>query len=219
MSTTPGSSPCSRTLSCPVFSAASCEVFTGDSTTHVEFAGAARGQLPYGQRCKTGLSSEWFPFLQWPLTLSSDGPKRFLSQGTLTTWISCSLSQCAYADDLAVASFSFRGLMTALHHQRFNLWISLLALNLNYRKCCWVQYGTEGRESLRQWISENCEEFREVQIVRHDKYVGTMICPGGHIHRWSASRNFHPARAEKSMHLPRAWLSDCVTSRIMRFLC
>ena len=48
-------------------------------------------------------------------------------------------------------------------------------LNLNYRKCCWVQYGTEERDSLRTWISENCEEFREMQIVRHAKNVGTMI--------------------------------------------
>ena len=34
-----------------------------DSTTHVEFAGATRGQLiPYGQRCKTRLSSERHSF-------------------------------------------------------------------------------------------------------------------------------------------------------------
>ena len=31
--------------------------------------------------------------------------------------------------------------------------------------------------SLRAWISENCEEFREMQIVRHAKCVGTMIGP------------------------------------------
>ena len=66
----------------------------------------------------------------------------------------------------------------------------IAGLNLNYRKCCWAQYGTEGCESLRQRISENCEEFREMQIVRHAKYVGTMIGPDGHIHRWSAPRKF-----------------------------
>ena len=60
--------------------------------------------------------------------------------------------------------------------------------NLNYRICCWVQYGTEGREYLRQWISENCEEFRGTQIVRHAKHVGTMIGPDGHLHRWTAHR-------------------------------
>ena len=65
---------------------------------------------------------------------------------------------------------------------------SIAGLNLNYRKCCWVQYGTEGRDSLQTWISENCDEFRQRQIVRHAKYVGTMIGPDGHLHRWTAHR-------------------------------
>ena len=65
---------------------------------------------------------------------------------------------------------------------------SIAGLNLNYRKCCWVQYCTEGRVSLRTWISENCDEFRETQNVRHAKYVGTMIGPNGHLHRWTALR-------------------------------
>ena len=78
-------------------------------------------------------------------------------------------AQCPYADDLAVAALSFRG-------------------SMKNRKCCWVQYGTEGRESLWHWVSDNCEVFREMQIVRHAKYVGTMIGPDGHIHRWSAPR-------------------------------
>ena len=47
----------------------------------------------------------------------------------------------------------------------------IAGLNLKYRKCCWVQYGTEGNDSLQTWISENCDEFREMQIVRHAKYV------------------------------------------------
>ena len=37
---------------------------------------------------------------------------------------------------------------------------------------------------LRTWISENCEESREMQIVRHAKYVGTMIGPHGHLLRF-----------------------------------
>ena len=51
----------------------------------------------------------------------------------------------------------------------------IAGLNLNYRKSCWVQYGTEGRESLWHWLSENCEEFRKMQIVRHAKYVGMIV--------------------------------------------
>ena len=49
----------------------------------------------------------------------------------------------------------------------------------NGRACCWVQYGIEGRDSLPTWISENCDGFREMQIVRHAKNVGTMIGPDG----------------------------------------
>ena len=62
----------------------------------------------------------------------------------------------------------------------------IAGLNLNYRKCRWVQYGNEEYDSLRTWISENCEEFSEMQIVRHAKYVGTMIGPDGYFHRWTA---------------------------------
>ena len=65
---------------------------------------------------------------------------------------------------------------------------SIAGLNLNFRKYCWVQYGTEGRDSLQTWISENCDEFREMQIVRHATRVGTMIGPDGHLHRWTAHR-------------------------------
>ena len=63
---------------------------------------------------------------------------------------------------------------------------SIAGLNLNYRKCCWVHYGTKERDSLRTWISENCEEFREMQIVRHAKNVGTVIGPDWHLHRCTA---------------------------------
>ena len=104
-------------------------------------------------------------------------------------------TQCAYADDLAVAASSFRGFMTALA-PAFRSVDHIAGRNLNYRKCCWFQYGTGGRESLWLWLSEKCEEFREMQIVRHAKYVGTMIGPDGHIHRWLAPLKKHPARAE-----------------------
>ena len=33
---------------------------------------------------------------------------------------------------------------------------SIAGLNLNYRKCFWVQFGTAGRDSLQTWVSENC---------------------------------------------------------------
>ena len=61
---------------------------------------------------------------------------------------------------------------------------SIAGLNLNQRKCCWVQHGNEEHDALRTWISENCEEFREMQIVRHAKYVGQ----DDYLHRWTAPR-------------------------------
>ena len=54
--------------------------------------------------------------------------------------------QCAYADDLAVAASSFRDLMMA-PAPAFRSMDHIAGLNFNYRKCCWVQYGSEGRES------------------------------------------------------------------------
>ena len=61
-------------------------------------------------------------------------------------------------------------LMTALA-PAFHSVDHIAGLNLNYRKCCWVQHGTEGRESLWHWISENCDEFREMRQIcwSHDR--------------------------------------------------
>ena len=56
-------------------------------------------------------------------------------------------AQCAYADDLAVASSSFRQLVSALA-PAFRSVEHIAGVNLNHRKCCWVQYVSEGRESL-----------------------------------------------------------------------
>ena len=64
----------------------------------------------------------------------------------------------------------------------------IAGLNLNHRKGCWVQYDSESRESLLNWLFDNCEEFHEMQVVRFAKYVGTMIGPDGHIHRWTTLR-------------------------------
>ena len=100
------------------------------------------------------------------------------------------LAQCAYADDLAVAASSFRDLRDRVGTR------NIAGLNLNCRKCCQVQYGSERRESLFHWLSDNCEDFREMQVVRYAKYVGTMIGPDGHIHLWTALRKKHPARSE-----------------------
>ena len=89
-------------------------------------------------------------------------------------------AECAQANDLAVASFSLRGFKSALapgiSFCGFHCWP-----HLNCRKCCWVHYGIEEPDSLRTWILENFGEFREMQSVRHAKFVATMIIPDGHI--------------------------------------
>ena len=132
-------------------------------------------------------------FLHWPLTQSSDGSKNQLSQGTPTTWNLCSLHN-ALTLTISLLHHSFREVMFALA-PAFRSIDCIAGLNLNYRKCCWVQYGTEEHDSLRTWISENCEEFREMQIVRHSKYV-PMIGSNGHLCFWTAHLKNHSTRDE-----------------------
>ena len=156
--------------------------FHKDSITHVEFAGADRGHflMARGERQGCPASAISFdPIFRWL-------PETTIPRNTDNLDF-LQLARCAYADDLAVASSSFRELMCALAPAVRSVYY-IAGLNFNYCKCCWVQYGTEGREYLRTWISENCEEFRDMQIVRHAEYVGTMIGPDGHLHRWSAPR-------------------------------
>ena len=177
MSITPGSSLRSRTLDCLAFSVASREQNEDNSLwTEVHDKVVLRV----------------VSFLQWPST-------RWLQESIIPRNLDnlefLQPAQCAYADDLAVASFSFRGLMTALA-PTFRSVDSIDGLNLNCRKCCWVHYGTEERDSLRTWILENCEEFYEMQIVRHAKYVGTMIGQDGHLHRSTTRRKNHSTRVE-----------------------
>ena len=165
-----------------------------DSTTYVGFAGATRGQIRLARGVRQGCPASGFLF-----AMAFDPIFRWLQEVVIPRnpdYLDfLQPTQCAYADDLAVAALCVRGLMTALA-PAFRSVDYIAGLNLNYCKCYWLQYGTEGRESLWHWISENCEEFREMQIVRHAKHVGTMIVPDGHIHRWSAPRKIHPARAE-----------------------
>ena len=157
-----------------------------ESIIHVEFAGVERGHFLQARGVRKGCSASGFIF-----AMTFDPIFRWLQESNIPrnpdNLEFLQPAQCAYAHDLAVASFSFRGLMTALAPV-FRSVDSIAGLNLYYGKCCWVQYGTEGCESLWHWVSENCYEFSEAQIVRHAKYVGTMIVTDGHLHRWTAHR-------------------------------
>ena len=84
-----------------------------DSSTHVEFAGAERGQflMPRGVRQDCPASGFLFamafdPIFRW--LQESIVPRNVDNLEFLQP------AQCAYADDLAVASSSFRELMFAL---------------------------------------------------------------------------------------------------------
>ena len=65
---------------------------------------------------------------------------------------------CACADDFAVAASSIRCLMTALA-PAFQIMDQIVGLNLNHRKCCWVQYDSESCQSLLDRVATNCDEF------------------------------------------------------------
>ena len=73
--------------------------------------------------------------LQWPLTRSSDGSKSQLSQGTPTTWNSCSLHNAlTLTISLWLHHSLSEDLMTALA-PAFRSVDSIAGLNVNYRKC------------------------------------------------------------------------------------
>ena len=55
-----------------------------------------------------------------------------------------------------------------------------------------------------------CEQFHDMQIVRHAKYVGTMIGLDGYLDRWTALKKYCATRDEKFILLPKGRLSDCV---------
>ena len=171
---------------CLIFSVAFLRSIYRDSITHVEFAGAERGQFLMARGVRQGCPASGFLF-----AMAFDPIFRWLQESIIPRNVDnlefLQPAQRAYADDLAVASSSFRDLMVALA-PAFRSIDYIAGLNLNFRKCCWVQYGNDDLASLRTCISENCDEFREMQLVRHAKYVGTMFGPHGHLHRWTAAR-------------------------------
>ena len=108
------------------------------SITHVEFAGAERGQflMAWGVRqcCPSSgflFAMAFDPIFRW--FQESVNPMNPDNLDFLQ------LAQCAYVD-LAAASFSFRGLLTAMAPGLRSI-DRIRGLNLNYHKCPWVQYG------------------------------------------------------------------------------
>ena len=117
-----------------------------DSITHVEFAGTTRGQLQMARGVRQGCPASGFLF-----AMAFDLIFRWHQEAVIPrnphNLDFLQPAQCACADDLAVAAPSFLRLMTALAPP-FQSVDHVAGPNLNHRKCCWVQYATEERESL-----------------------------------------------------------------------
>ena len=113
--------------------------------------------------------------LQWHPTLFSAGSRTWLSQGTLVLLTSFNLFH-------ALMLMVMRWLLRLSGNWRppsllpSQVVDQTAGLNLNNRK------------SLLHRVATNCEEFREMKVAKYAKYVGTMIGPEGHVHRWTAPR-------------------------------
>ena len=105
--------------------------------------------------------------------------------------------------------------MTALA-PTFKIMDQIAGLNLNHRKCCWIHYGSESCKSLSDWVATNCEEFREMKVVKYFKNVGTVIGPGTCSPLDGNLENFIQ-RIQKINAPPKAWLRNCATLRSMPF--
>ena len=84
-----------------------------DSITHVEFAGAERGQFLMARGVRQGCPASGFLF-----AMAFDPIFRWLQESIIPRNVDnlefLQPTQCAYADDLAIASPSFRELMLVL---------------------------------------------------------------------------------------------------------
>ena len=157
-----------------------------NNTSEVEIAGETRGQFFLARGVRQGCPASGFPFamafdpfFRW--LLDSIIPRNPAAPDFLQP------SPCACADDCAVAASSFGTLMTALS-PAIVVVDRVAGLNLNRQNCCWVQHGSDSCHELLDWVSTNCEEFREMKIVKYGEYVGTMLGPEGYLHRWTAPR-------------------------------
>ena len=162
-----------------------------DSTTHVEFTGTTRGR----QKCPARgflFAISFDPIFSWlqdaiiPRNLDD---LDFLQPG-----------QCAYADDLGVAASSFRDLMTALA-PIFHSVDHIAGLNLNYRQCCWVQFGGESVA-----LAITVKNFPRCRLSVMPSTLGRMVT-------FIIGRH-----SEKIIQRVLKIKSDCATSRSIRCL-
>ena len=156
-----------------------------NSVTDVEIAGKTRRQFLMSRCVRQGCPASGFSFDPIFRRLHGSIIRRNPADPELLQPV-----PRAYADDFAVAAPTFRSLMPALS-PAFLAVDSIAGLNLNHRKCFWVQYGNDRFQELLDWVSTNCGEFREMKIVKYAKHVSTMIGAEGHLHGWTAPRQNH----------------------------
>ena len=152
--------------------------------------GSCSGTIPWGQKSTTKLSCAWFPFLQWPWYPSSDGSKKPLSQRTRTTWNSCNLHNTFTLLTFPLLHLHLESSCTHWHLHSV-LWIRSLAFLKMIANASGFGMETKSYDSLKTWISENCEEFRHMQTVRHATFVGTwwLLSSLDCTHKICATRN------------------------------
>ena len=105
-------------------------------------------------------------------------------------------SACAYADDLAVAAPSFWTLTTVIA-PAFDTVVMVTDMNLNHKKCWWVQKGNVACETLSEWTANNCPDFREMNFAKCAQHIGARIGPEGYLHRRTAPRNQFPQNMQE----------------------
>ena len=103
-----------------------------DSITHVEFSGADRGQFLMSRGVRQGCPASGFLF-----AMAFDLIFRWLQESIVPRNVNnlefSQPAQCAYADDLAIASSSFRELMVVLA-PAFRSIDNIAGLSLNFRR-------------------------------------------------------------------------------------
>ena len=185
-----------------------------DSNTEVEFAGKTRGQCLMAR----GVRQFLCPASGFLFAMAFDPTFRWLHDSIIPRNPAAppflQPSQCACADDFAVAALSFRSWMAALSPALVVI-DRVAGFNLNHQKCCWVQYGSDSCHELLDWVSTNCEEFREMKNNKKSKYVGAMIGPEGYLHRLAAPREKFIQRARKINGTSKASWNDWSTSKSM----
>ena len=96
--------------------------------------GSRRRTIVGGQRCTTRFSCEWLSFCNGLRPDLPMAPRIRIIPKNVDNFEFLQPTQCAYADDLAFASSSFRELMFALA-PAFRSIDCIAGLNFNYRKC------------------------------------------------------------------------------------